>query len=243
MKRFFSVGVLFILSMSSSSFLFAKEYKAAVIELGAITDVYVKLLTAIGEETNNTFKIQILPRPRAIGLFERDEVALVVPLVRFGGDKNPEAALFDAADVVYKVCYVLYTGKNSAVTVEGLKNGNKENWVVEIEEKYKDLLEFKARGTISLESGFKRVDAGTTDGILQGQPAGDGYVKKNGLKNIKRVPYDYYDVTIGIKKGTLGGELDQVLQAGLKKLKANGKFDAIAGGLIKAGSTFIDWQP
>ena len=241
MKRKILVLVILCGLLLGGALVTAKEYKVEVVQLGS-TDLYINLAKAVADETKNTFTIEVAPRARAFYLIENNQVDIMLPFTDIQSPKKQNDLKFDNSIILFKICYVLYTNKNKNITADELKNSNPKNYKIETDTANAGLFEFNAASSSSVEASLTKVDNGSIDGFIFAQPTGDVALKKLGLKNIKRQPYSYYNTNFAIQKGAKGSELDKIINDGIAKLKANGKFDAILGSLIKAGSAYIEWQ-
>jgi polar amino acid transport system substrate-binding protein len=219
----------------------ALDAKVALAQLPT-SDTFSALMKGIAEETGANFSIDMMPRARAIYLVENKQVDVMIPATDIRSQKSGELK-FDYSATIYKVCYVLYTNKSKNITAAELKAGNPNKYKIEVDNAYLNGFDFSPLGSSSAEASLQKVDNGTIDGFIYSQPTGDPLLKKLGLKNVKRQAYAFYDVLIAIQKGGKGGELDKLINSGMAKMKADGKFEKLMGSFIKNGSSFIEWQP
>ncbi len=243
MKRFFGFifVVCFFLSLTYSSF--SKEYRAAVKELPPVTDNFVNILKAVVEATGNTVDVQVVPPARADKMISDREVDIQYPII-IEPDKNKREKLnydFSGA-ITYQVAFVLYTTKNKKIDVESIRNGNPKKYKIEVDTSRVGDYDFPVIPTTNFETTMKRVNDGSIDGAILSQNTGDPFIKKLKLTNIKRQLWYNYEETFSIQKGAKGGEVDKMLIEGMKKIKANGKYDQIVGPMANA-SKYNDWQP
>jgi polar amino acid transport system substrate-binding protein len=240
-KRKSLIIALFIV-LGFNCFLNAKDYKVAIFQLPT-AESFTELFKAVGEATNNDFEIQIVPPARGVYLIENKLADIFFPATISGDQKKQAGLKFDYSTArVFKAVFVLYTNKNKPVDIGELKKGNPKNYQIETTSSLADLFEFQPLQTTSLEASLKKVDAGTIDGLLYAQEAGDPFLKKLGLKNINRKLYSKNDISFGIQKGSKGTEIDKMLTDGVEKLRANGKLNQIIAISIK-NSEYDDWQP
>jgi len=240
MKKFsISILILILAFVYSAG---AKNYKAAIAELPN-TDYFVKLLKGIGEETNNTFEVEVVPKSRSIYLIEAKQVDLQCPQVEVPNPKMISDAKYDfSTTVTFNVAMVLYTNKKKPISVEELKAGNQKKYLIETETANASYFNFPISPSRSIEASLQKVNSGMIDGYIYTQSSTDKILKTLALKDVKRQKYDFYPSKFTLQKGAKGGELDKVLTDGINKMKANGKYDAIMGGLVKSGE-YVDWQP
>jgi polar amino acid transport system substrate-binding protein len=242
MKRFILIGMIICILIAGGYVLSAKDYKVAILQL-ASSDTYNSLAKAIADETKNNFIIEIVPRSRALYLIENKQTDIVIPYTNIQSAKKQNAIQFDMSNILFKVVYVLYTNKSKNITADELKNGNPKNYKIEVDSVLSNSYEFNAMSSTNLEGSLAKIDNGTIDGYITAQFTGDTSLKKLGLKNIARQQYSPYDSAIIIQKGTKDSEIDKMINDGVAKLKANGKFDKIMGALIKSTGTYDNWQP
>jgi polar amino acid transport system substrate-binding protein len=238
-KSIASVALLLTLLVASAS---AETFKVALPQVPT-SGFYTDLFKAVSEVTGATFDIVQMPRARTLYLLENKQVDIVAPLADVRNPKKEGELKYDYSTVLFKSCYILFTNGNKPFTADELKAGNPKNYKVEVDNAFINSYEFTAMGSTNAEASFKKLESGAIDGFISSQLSGDPVLKTLGFKDIKRQLYSYYDVNLGIQKGTKGGNLDKMLNAGITKLKANGKFDSIMGAMIKTGSVYSDWQP
>jgi polar amino acid transport system substrate-binding protein len=225
-----------------SSFLNAKEYKAAIKQL-ATTDTYVNLINAIGQESGNSFNIQIVPPARADFLVENGEVDIQFPIIVPKNTNQLKNSKCDYATIVlYKLAFVLFTNKNKSININDLKNGNLKKYQIEADASIINYIEFPVIKSTNSEASLNKVNDGTIDGYIFAQSSTDVILKKSKLTNIKRQLWDNFDLTFSLIKGTKNGELDKSLTMGINKIKANGKYNELIGPMVKA-ATYDNWQP
>ena len=210
----------------------AKEYSVAVYDIPT-SKYFVDLFKAIGETTNNSFNVQLVPPARGVYLIENDQVDIIFPATMSNDSKKVSLAKFDySAAKAYQMVFVLYMNKKNPIDINDLKKGNPKGYKIETTGSLSQMFEFEPMQTTNLEASLRKVEEGKIDGLLYAQDAGDPLLKKSGYKNIARKLYSINDIAFGIKKGTAGGELDKTLSDGIAKLKKNGKIIAIAIYLI-----------
>jgi len=220
----------------------AKEYSVAIYQLPT-SDAFVNLFKVMGETTNNSFNTQIVPPARGVYLIENNQVDIVFPATVSSDPKKTALSKFDYSTVkVFKAVFVLYMNKNKLIDITELKNGNPRKYKIETTGSLAQLFEFQSLITTSLEASLKKVEESSIDGLLYAQEAGDPMLKNLGLKNILRKLYSTNDIAFGIKKGSVGGEIDKMLLEGVLKLKNSGKLNQIIAVSIK-NSIYDNWQP
>jgi polar amino acid transport system substrate-binding protein len=220
----------------------AQSYNVSVRQL-ATSDMYVSLIKAIGEEMKVSMKVQIVPGGRANYLIENKQADIVLPDLRIpDAAKRAQLKFDDSSVTMYNLSFVLYTNKDKSVDIADLKKGNTKGYKIETDVSQVNTFEFTGTPTTNLDASLKKVNDGTIDGFIFSQSTGDALLKKGGYKNVKRNFYGIYDMAFMLQKGKAGGDLDKLLTAGIAKLKANGKYDAIIGQAVKDG-LYKDWQP
>ncbi len=133
------------------------------------------------------------------------------------------------------MAFVLYSNKSKPIDIDNLRKGNSKGYKIETDGSIISLLGFKALPTTNIEGSFRKVDQGVIDGYIYSQ-------LQIGLKSIKRELFDSFNLIFAIPKGRKGGPADLMLVEGMKKIKANGKFDAIFGEMVTGGK-YNPWQP
>jgi polar amino acid transport system substrate-binding protein len=224
----------------SGAMLNAKEYKVAVNQIST-SDYYVNLTKAIGEVTGNTFDIQVVPRARCIYLIENKQVDFQIPNSLMPTVKLSDINYDYSTVTLMKTAYVLYINKSANITIDELKKGNPKKYKIEALASLENAFGFAGSPSTNAEASFAKLNNGQIDGFIFSQSAGDPVLKKLGLKNIKRLSYDNFQLKIAIQKGAVGGEVDKMLTDGINKLKANGKYNQIMADLIKE-SEYNEWQ-
>jgi ABC-type amino acid transport substrate-binding protein len=221
---------------------FSQTYSVTVRQL-ATTDMYTSLIKAIGEEMKVTMNVLAMPGGRTNFLIENKQTDIILPDLKIPDPAKQAALKYDySTSKMYDLSFVLYTNKKKPVDLADLRKGNKKGYKIETDVSQVNTFEFVGTPTTNLEASLKKVDDGTIDGFIFSQSTGDALLKKGGYKNIHRNFYGIYDMVFGLQKGQAGGPLDKLLTEGLKRIKANGKYDAILGNAVKAG-VFQEWQP
>jgi polar amino acid transport system substrate-binding protein len=233
---------LFLLAGASAS---AEELKAAIGQIApqGITQL-TNLYTAIAEATGNTITITVVPTARGMYMVANGQVDFYGPVSASKDPKKVAALDYDySTAVTHETPLVLYVNKNKPISVDALKNGNKEKYNIETLLSLVEFFPFAAQPSTNAEASFKKVDSGAIDGFLYTQSTADAALKKLELKNIKRVLFDYSQGVFAIKKGGKGGHIDSILSKGIEILKANGKYFTILSEMLGPGSKYSDWQP
>ncbi len=241
MKKHFLFLIIICIFLLSTLSLSAKEYKVAVNQIST-TEYYVNLVKALAEATNNTFNYEVVPRARCIYLIENKEVDFQVPNSLIPTANQAELKFDYSTVTLMKIAYVLYSNKSKNIPANELRKGNPKKYLIETLSSLENSFGFAASPSTNVEASFLKLSNGQIDGIIYSQSAGDPVLKKLGYKNIKRQSYDNFQLKIAIQKGAIGGEVDKMLTDGVKKLKANGKYNQILGDLIKQ-SEYDNWQP
>ena len=235
-------AVLISISLVLGISAWAQTYKVAIMELPA-TAVYRDLVSAIAEEAGAKVDIQVVPTARALALVESKAVDIEVPQLISHNPERLRTIQFDySTEVIYNSAFVLYTNKTKPVDVASLKAGNPKGYVVETDLSNLSSFEFKGAATTSFEASLRKVDSGSVDGFIFSQTTIDPLLKKLGLTNIKRELYDNFQLVCALQKGARGGPADRMLSVGLRKVRANGRFDKIIGPYV-AAAKYTDWQP
>jgi len=235
-------GILVAAALMMGGAVWAQSYKVAIMQLPA-TALYQELMLAIANEAGAKIDIQVVPPARALALVESKSVDIEVPQLISHNPERLRTLPFDySTEVIYTSAFVLYTNKAKPVDVGVLKSGNPKGYVIETDLSNLSSFEFKCTPTTSFEASLKKVDSGVIDGFIFTQSSIDPILRKMGLKNIKRELYDNFPLVCALGKGSRGGQADRMLSVGLKKLRANGRFDKLMGQYV-ATAKYNDWQP
>jgi hypothetical protein len=229
--------ICFILTLSFT-IVSAKEFNGAISQLPT-SDMYLNLLKAIAEETNNTLNIDVVPFNRLLYLIENNQIDVGGPFIALKDVNKQNKLKFDLSTTnILDMAFVLYMNKNKTIDINELKKGNPKKYKIETESAHVDHFEFTCTPSNNIEASLSKVDNGTIDGFIFAQGSTDMMLKKGDYKNIKRIFYDTFTLKFIIKKGTKGGEIDKILTDGMKKIKSNGKYENIIGAYAKKAKTF-----
>lgn len=241
-KQFAAIFALVVLSVMTALPAFAQTYSVTVRQL-ATTEMYANLIKAIGEAMNVTMNVQAMPGGRTNYLVENKQTDIILPDLKVPDPAKQAALKYDySTSAMYNLSFVLYTNKNKNLDLADLRKGNTKGYKIETDVSQVHTFEFVGTPTTNLEASLKKVDEGVIDGFMFSQSTGDALLKKGGYKNIKRNFYGIYEMVFGLQKGQRGAALDKILTEGLKRIKANGKYDEILGKAVKDG-IYQEWQP
>ena len=230
--------ILLTVLFFSPAMVMAKEFKAAVSE-NPVSNIYVKLLEAMDEETSHSFDIKILPPKRCVALVETGKIDFNLPQTEITDPETLSKLLYEfSTTYTFEVNYVLYYNKNLDIDVDELKNGNPKNYKIETELSQVPLFSFPILSSTNIESSLLKVNMGRIDGFIYAAAPIEGLLKTLKLDNISKTLFQKYKSKLIIKKGAKGTEVDRVLSETMKKIKANGKFEEILGGIMAANSGF-----
>lgn len=231
------VFCLFMLFLFAGS-VQAAGYRASIAKMPGYAEstekgVLVDFVKAMSKASGKPIRIVVEPFARSMNNVIAAKTAdfhlpLIVPLA-------PPSKHDFSTEVIFHVNFVLYTHKDSKVTLDNLDQAT-----IETDNAHIGYIKEKTGGSNSLKNSLKKVDAGRLDGFIFADFACDPLVKANALKNLKRTLYHRFDVKIVLPKGGNGGPVDAFLTDAIGKLKANGEFDKIMGPL---DLPFDPWQP
>ncbi len=220
----------------------SQTFKVAIIQL-ATSDYFMSLAKTLAEETGASFEIQLVPAPRAAYLIENKQVDVVFPKSLIKDPAKMKDLKFDySSSTLYTTAFVLYSNKAKALDVENLKAGNSKGYKIETNAANLGSFTFLPLASTNVEGSLKKVDSAAIDGYIYAQVTTDSALRSLGLKNISRQAYMDQELGFAIQKGARGGSLDNLIVEGMKKLKANGKFEKIMGALVREGK-YDNWQP
>jgi polar amino acid transport system substrate-binding protein len=242
MKRKIFMGTCLCIFLACGSVLSAREFKVAITQTPT-SDVFTTFIKAIAEASGNTVAVQVVPRARAVYLIESELVDIQLPSIRSTDPAALNALKYAYSSVSYmKSCYVLYSIKNKAISVDELKSGNPKKLKIETDSSLINSFGFTASPSTNLEGSLKKVNDGIVDGYIYSQASTDVSLRKLGLSNIRRQLFSYVELCFAIRKGPGGAETDKMLTDGTAKIRANGTFDKIMATSVKNG-LYDDWQP
>ena len=229
--------LLILIALFFGFSIYSKEYKVAIVQ-AAPAETYSQLIKTLIEETNNTVSTQIVPRARGSYLIEnkRVDIFLAVPVF---DQKDTGQLAYDLSETMIKVCLILGSKKDKNITVEDIANGNPKGYKIEMANlELANTFPFPVTSSTNFDATLEKIDQGIIDACIMSQVNFDNSAKKLGLKSLKKQLYGYYDLKIAIQKGAKNGEIDKIISEGLQKIKSNGKFEKIMGGMIKQLSVF-----
>ena len=221
----------------------ADNYTVVVADIPA-KNSFIDLMTAIAQETGNSFNIHVYPNARTINMVETNLADIGVPAQETPYVENRKKLNFDYSTVsIFTIVYVLYTKKNKYISRGELLDGNREKHKIGRYLSPVDTFNFETFPSRNPDFSFQQLESGRIDGCIYAQTTGDITVRKLGLKNIKRQFYYSYNSKFALQKEKTGTKIDNMLTDGIKKLKATGRFYKIFGDTLSAGEHYIDWQP
>lgn len=223
----------------------AQAYKVVVPQLSpAATDTYKKAIEAIVEASGKAADGQVVPFPRAVYMIENKQADILSAIVQIPDQKKWAAQKFDYSTAeLLKIVWVVYTAKGKAVNIAELKKGNAQGLKIETDGAHLEHFPFAAAGSTNIDASLKKVDSGAIDAYVFAQGSGDAALKRLGLKNITRQYYDTMSGVFMLQKGARGGPIDQMINSGLAKIKANGKYQEIVGPYAAGAAPYVEWQP
>jgi ABC-type amino acid transport substrate-binding protein len=225
--------------------LYANDYKGVVGQLSPLTmETFKNLATSVVEATGNKIAIEIVPPARGIYLIENKQADFYTAIIAITDPKKIADLKYDYSTAdTHNVVFVLYTNKKKPIDPADLKKGNPKKYKIETDISLADYFNFNIQTSTNAEGSLKKVDSGSIDGYIFSQPSTDPILKKIGAKNIVRQYYETYNGKFILPKGAKGGEIDKMISDGMAKIRANGKYQEIMGGLLAAGAKYIEWQP
>jgi hypothetical protein len=239
-NKILSVLIIIIMMLSAVYLVSAKEYKVSIKQLPGLSDMFVKNVNTVLEATGNKAIIEIASPGKSEFLIISKKVDLEYPSIYITNMKKGADLKYDFSSVTLgKIPFVLYTNKDNPVDVEKIKKDHQTKFNIEVEPSLYGKIDYEFFQTTNMEASFKKLSVSKIDGYITVQATGDMYLKKSGLKNIKRQLWNEYDWTFSLPKGSKGGEVDKMLIEGINKLKASGKYSSLAG----SESGYEEWQP
>lgn len=220
--------------------LFSGEYKASlarmpVYALSPDEGVLVDFVKAMAQVTNNTISIKVQPFASSVYMAQKGRVDFHMPLIKNEIKKDEDLPFTYATDTMFHVNFVVYSNKNSGVTLENIATKK-----VETDRAHVEYFPFKITPSNSIVKSLKKVNDGTIDAFVFADFATDPNVKALSLNNIKRDLYKTFDSKIVLPKNERGKDVDKMLSVAIAALKKNGKFQELMGPIDLA---YNNWQP
>jgi polar amino acid transport system substrate-binding protein len=239
-KRDFLKAAGAALAFSGPAFAAGKTWKVTVAQMPVVSEsrdkgVFIDLLKSMERACGDRFEVQVVPFARSIGDVADRKADFHWPLLQQPGSPGTREKFDYASPVLYHVNFVLYTAKNSSVSLASLGKSK-----IETDAAHVEYFDFPVVGSSNLEGSIKRVDAGRLDGLIFADVAIDPIVKATKLSNLKRTLYKRMPVMFVLPKGERGGPTDKFLTATVDKMKASGEW---AKGVAALDAAYDDWQP
>ena len=237
------ITIVCIVFLLCSSSIYGKEYKVSIKKLPGIEDELVNLVRSVIEATGNTAVIEIAPPGKSEFLINNNKVDIEYPAIYIAELKKGVNLEYDySSSKVGKISFVFYSNKDNPVDIESVKKDRLRKFNIETEPSLYGKFDYNFIQTTNINASLKKLSLGKIDGFITVQATGDIFLKKSGLKNIKRQLWYEYPWTFAIKKGAKGGEIDKMLSEGIRILKEQGKLDGLIG-LKDNETSYDDWQP
>ena len=217
----------------------ARDFKASIAQMPVYAEstdkgVLVDFVKAIADVSGSKVNIQVVPFNRSMNDVISRVVDFHLPLIKSTIQDESKLDYDYSTETIFHVNFTLYTNKSKPLDINKIKDYNLETDLAHVQ-----YFGFPVAGSTSIEGSLKKVDAGRIDGFIFADNASDPVIKNLDLKNIHRQLYQVFDVKIILPKGEHGKETDKFLSDAIKKLRDNGKYDAIMGGIDRK---FEDWQ-
>ncbi len=236
MKRLFCTIFILFFAMS----VHAQDYKASLAKMPVYAEstekgILVDFVKAIATESGKKIDLVVEPFARSVYNVTSKKADFHMPLIAIP-DIDMSTLDYDySTETIFHVNFVLYTKKGSNISIDDLPNSKVETDMAHI-----PYFTFPIKGSSSLESSLKKVNAGRIDAFIFADFACDPIVKKNKFPNIKRELFKVYDVKIVLPKSGQGGKTDKFLSQVIAKLKVNGTYDKIMSVI---DVEYDNWQP
>ena len=181
--------------------------------------ILVDLVKAIDEVyTQGAISIKVFPFARSIENVVEGNADFHMPFLVNPSIPADKLNFMYSSDIIFRVVFVLYVNRNNnRITAK-----NAGEFKIETDRAHVDYFDFPIKPSNSIESSLKKVDMGRIDGFIFAMPETDGTLKKLGLKNIKRLNYQTFDVRIILPRGDRGQKIDGILSEAIGVLKRTG---------------------
>lgn len=158
-----------------------------------------------------------------------------MPLIKNDIKKDEDLPFLYATDTMFHVNFVIYSNKNSDVTLNNIATKK-----VETDRAHIEYFPFKITPSNSIVKSLQKVNEGVIDAFVFADFATDPNVKSLSLTNIKRELYKTFDSKIVLPKNERSKTVNKMLSSAIAQLKVNGKFQKLMGPIDLA---YNDWQP
>lgn len=223
-----------------SAFAAGKTWKASLAQMPVYAEskdkgVLVDFVKALEKVSGDKIEYQVVPFARSMSNVQEKTVDFHLPLIQLPSSETGTDKFDYAADAIFHVNFVLYSGKNVAITPD-----TASKFKVETEAAHTHYFDFKIQPSAHFEGSLKKVNVGRLDAFIFADSASDPLIKINKLSNIKRQLYKRFDVRIVLPKGGRDGATDKFLSENIEKLVQSGEMAKIMGPI---DTPFDNWQP
>ena len=220
----------------------ADSFKVVVLKIPHQYETYITFFKELGEATNTVFQIEAVPPARASHMLEDKLADAMIPHLRSKNENFNKTLKIDfTTENLGDVAFVLYTNKSKPLDINSLKNGNSKHYKIETDGSTLKWFGFDAVFSADITQSMKKLNAGRIDGCIYAQPPGDRVLKSLKYTNIKRQLWENFYSSIALQKGQQGRALDKIISEGIRKLRANGKFEQLLGRQNQ-GAIYNNWQ-
>ncbi|MDM8552263.1 transporter substrate-binding domain-containing protein [Desulfobacterales bacterium HSG2] len=218
----------------------ADEYKATLAQMPVYViseteGVIVDLVKAIERMTENQIAIGVYPFARSMLNVIKKRADFHIPLIK--NDIIPEEKLpyYYSAETIFHVNFVLYTVKESGVTLNNISQ-----YKVETDRAHVDYFPFEMIPSSKIIQSLKKLHVGRIDAFVFSDVATDPILRKLGYTEIQRIPYKRFEVKIILPKTEHGKQVDRMLSDAIQELRKSGKLKEILGTVDQP---YDNWQP
>jgi polar amino acid transport system substrate-binding protein len=219
---------------------FAGEYKVSLAQMPVYAEstdkgVLVDLVKAIEKESGNKISLKVMPFASSVYMAQKGKTDFHMPLIK--NDILDEASLpFSYSnETIFHVNFVLYTKKGSDVTLDNLSSKN-----IETDRAHVNYFPFDIKPTNSIAKSLEKLHNGQIDGFIFADFATDPFLKEAGYKDIQRGLYKVFESKMVLPKNERGKQVDTMLTASIKNIRANGQLEKI---MHQIDLPYSDWQP
>jgi ABC-type amino acid transport substrate-binding protein len=232
---FFTVFLILLPFMA-----FADEYKVSLAQLPVYAEssdkgVLVDLVKAIEKESGNKISLKVMPFASSVYMAQKGKTDFHMPLIKNDILDEEKLPFSYSNETIFHVNFVLYTKKGSDVTLDNLASKT-----IETDRAHVNYFPFDIKPTNSIAKSLEKLHNGQIDGFIFADFATDPFLKEAGYKDIQRGLYKVFESKMVLPKNERGKQVDTMLTASIKNLRANGQLEKI---MHQIDLPYSDWQP
>jgi polar amino acid transport system substrate-binding protein len=204
-------------------------------EMPALIDEFNKLIIEMQKEYRDGKFIVIgkFPFARSVNNIITGKADVHMPLLFNDIAKRNIKDYIFSTESLTVAPFVLYANKN----VKGLNARTVRKFKMCTDRGHVQYFDFEITPVDSIESALKMVDRGRMDGYFFSMASTDPVLKRSGLKNIKRVFYQDFQIKMILPNKERGRQIDKIVSGIIRILKRRGVCRKLLGP-----AEYTDWQ-